>query len=180
MVKPRSIIELTPWLGYRLFLLNNGANQKTPLEEEEDKRRFSLLETSAASSAITENILVCLTSVMFCRNFRCFPEVSFDAGNSNSRSGFQTLSINQNFSASVNEGMTLYTVPISISKQSSCRQTGSFESSDAMTRHPDRVVHDQCTESQQPMRGDLDWCTIMLSQWKRILTSAQETIDHLH
>ena len=47
----------------------------------EDKRKFSLLETSAASSAITENILVCLTSAIlrwFCRNYRCLPEVSFD------------------------------------------------------------------------------------------------------
>ena len=59
-----------------------------------------------------------------CRNFRCFPEVSFDAGNSNNRSGFQTLSIDQNFSASVNEAMTLYTVPISNGEQSSFRQTG--------------------------------------------------------
>ena len=48
-----------------------------------------------------------------CRNLRCFPEVSFDAGNSNKRSGFQTLSINRNFLASVNEAMTLFTVPIS-------------------------------------------------------------------
>ena len=73
----------------------------------------------------------------FCRNFPCFPEVSFDAENSNSRSGFQTLAIKRNFSASVNEAMTLYTVPISNGEQSSFRQGGSrsLESSDAMTRH---------------------------------------------
>ena len=73
--------------------------------------------------------------------------------------------INLNFSASVNEAMTLYTVPISNGERSSFRQTGSqLGSSDAMTRHSDRVVHDQCTEAQQPMRRDFDWCTIMLSQ----------------
>ena len=68
--------------------------------------------------------------------------------------------------------MTLYTVPISNGERSSFRETGSLESSDTMKRHSDRVVHDQCTELQQPMRRDFDCCTIMLSQWKRVLTSA--------
>ena len=35
---------------------------------------------------------------------------------------------------------------------------------DAVTRHSDREVHDKCTELQQPMKKDFDWCTIMLSQ----------------
>lgn len=110
-----------------------------------------------------------------CRNFRCFPQVPFDVGNSNSRSGFQTLSLNRNFSASVKKAMTLYTVQISNSEQ-----TGSLESSEAMTCHSGWVVHDQCTESQQPIRREFDWCTIMLSQWKRVLTSAQGKIENLH
>ena len=100
------------------------------------------VETSAASSAITENILVCLTSAMFCRIFRCFPEVSFDAENSNSRSGLKlTLSMIRSSSTLVNETMTLYTVPISISEQSSFRQAGSLESTDALTRHSSPLVH---------------------------------------
>ena len=105
---------------------------------------MSLLETSVASSAMAENILDCLTSAMVLSKLSLLSRGFIDAGNSNSRSGFQKLSINQNFSASVNAQMTLYTVPISFSKQSSFRQTGSFESSDAiiaMRRH-DRVVHD--------------------------------------
>ena len=92
MVNPRSrtelVIKLLDPLHYQLFLLNNGGNQKTleysaRVDIAEDKRRFSLLETSAASSAIIENILVCLTGLTglfnwFCRNFRCFLEVSWD------------------------------------------------------------------------------------------------------
>ena len=111
-------------------------------KDREGQRRFSLLKTSSSAITEFENILVCLTSEMFCRTYLCFPDVSFDAGNSNGRSGFQTLSMNQNFFASVNEAMTLYTVSISVSEQSSFRLTGSLESSDAMTRHSDRVVHD--------------------------------------
>ena len=82
---------------------------------------FSLLETSAASSAIIENILVCLTSAMVLLKLSLLSR-GFFRRNSNSRSGFQTLSINQNFSASVKEDITRNTVPISISEQSSFRQ----------------------------------------------------------
>ena len=134
MVNPRSrtelvIILLDP-LRYQLFLLNNGGNQKTPLE-------YSLKSRHSGGQE----------KVFFVRNVRCLVSHNwkhsgffnfrnsamvlsklsllsrgFFRRNSNSRSGFQTLSINQNFSASVNKDITRNTVPISISERSSFRQ----------------------------------------------------------
>ena len=69
------------------------------------------------------NILVCLTSWW---SVQTFSLLSFDAGNSNCRSGFQTLSVHQNVSASENEAMTLYVTQIDTSLRSTC--------------HSDRVV----------------------------------------
>ena len=157
MVKPRSRTELVinslialPVVSSQQWRTPENSSRilmslKSRHSGGQEKVLISLLETSVASSAIAENILDCLTSAMVLSKLSLLSRGfyhSIDTGNSNSRSGFHTLSINQNFSASVNEQMTQYTVPISISKQSSFRQTGSFESSDAMRHHSDRVVHD--------------------------------------
>ena len=119
--------------------LHNGGNQKTALEysltsrHSRGQEKVFFVGNVRCLAAITENVLVnCFSTAMFCRNF---PEVSFEAGNSNSRSGFQTLSINQTFSASVNEALTLYTVPISISEQSVNNHDASLRSSSSRPVH---------------------------------------------
>ena len=84
---------------------------------------------------------------------------------------------------SVNEEMTLYTVPIS--KQSSFRQTGSLiKSSDAMTRHAiwsssSRLVHWIAAANEKRLWLVHNYAQPMSVFFLRGLTNAQETIDIL-
>lgn len=172
MVNPGSrtelVIKLLDPLRYQLFLLTNGGNQKTPLDYSSKSRHSGGQE-----------------KVFFVRNVRCLVNHNwkhsglfnfrnsamvlsklsllsrdFFRWNPNSSSGFQTLSINQNFSASVNEDITRNTLPISISEQSSFRQI----------QIPLKVA--------APWHvTQIDWFTTSAlnrnSQWKETLTGAQ-------
>ena len=121
------VIKLLDPLRYQLFLLNNGGNQKTPL-------KYSLKSRHSGGQErvfFVRNVCYLISHHSGLFNFRNSAMVlwkllllskGFFRRNSNSRSGFQTLSINQNFSVSVNEDITRNTVPISISEQSSFRQ----------------------------------------------------------
>ena len=167
-----------------LLKLPDGGNQKTPLEYSLKSRHSGGQEKVFCVKNVRRLVsynwkhsgLFNLRNSAMVLSKLSLLSRGFFRRNSNSRFDFQMLSINQNFSASVRGYHSKHgTAIIFVSTN-----TDSFESSDAMARHSDRLVHDQCTESQQPMKGDFDWCTIMLSQWKRVSTSAQGTIENLH
>ena len=147
--RSRTVLVINSLIALPVFLLNNGVHQKTPPKyssksrhsEGQEKVLISLLETSLASSAIAENILDCLTSAMVLSKLSLLSR-GFYRHRGLEEQIWLPDAFNKPKLFCVNEQMNLYTVPISISKQSSFRQTGSFESSGAMRRHTDRVVHD--------------------------------------